>query len=82
MAQGAKGRSRQADPSGQSTNQSRSGHVKGTGGLGERSKPVSEALRTVAGHGRAKAELEDDLVFWMRFCPRGVSCVIKITARK
>ncbi len=32
MAQGAKGRSRQADPSGPSTNQTRSGHVKGTGG--------------------------------------------------
>src|SRR5208337_4912388 len=32
MTQGAKGRSRQADPSGQSTNQTRSGHVKGTGG--------------------------------------------------
>ena len=31
MAQGAKGRSRQADPSGQSTNQTRSEHVKGTG---------------------------------------------------
>ncbi len=31
MAQGAKGRSRQADPSGPSTNQTRSGHVKGTG---------------------------------------------------
>src|SRR5208337_4762947 len=33
MAQGAKGRSRQADPSGQSTNQTRSGPGKGTGGL-------------------------------------------------
>ena len=32
MAQGAKGRSRQADPSGQSTNQTKSEHVKGTGG--------------------------------------------------
>src|SRR5271166_5478170 len=29
--QGAKGRPRQADPSGQSPNQTRSGHVKGTG---------------------------------------------------
>ena len=33
MAQGAKGRSRQADPSGQSTNQTRSERVKGTGGI-------------------------------------------------
>src|SRR5208283_2127247 len=34
MAQGAKGRSRQAGPSSQSTNQTRSGRVKGTGGAG------------------------------------------------
>ena len=33
MAQGAKGRSRQADPSGQSTNQTRPERVKGTGGI-------------------------------------------------
>ena len=32
MAQGAKGRSRQAGPSGQSTNQTRFERVKGTGG--------------------------------------------------
>ncbi len=32
MAQGAKGRSRQAGPSGQSTNQTSREHVKGAGG--------------------------------------------------
>ena len=45
MAQGAKGRSRQADPSGQSTNQTRSEHVKGTGG---KIKLLRELLNTLA----------------------------------
>ncbi len=35
-AQGAKGRSRQAGPSGQSTNQTSFGHVKGKGGDGQK----------------------------------------------
>jgi len=41
MAQGAKGRSRQADPSGQSTNQTRPERVKGTGGEPQRRAKAS-----------------------------------------
>ena len=51
MAQGAKGRSRQADPSGQSTNQTRSEHVKGTGG-----QRVSRPRRSLRAGGFAGAK--------------------------
>ena len=55
MAQGAKGRSRQAGPSGQSTNQTRSEHVKGTGGEGRAAAARSVRRRRAQGGEEALA---------------------------